>query len=70
MGFSFGQRGNSVDQARGSHSRPVTDREAAIEAQPDTRVTLETSDFDTVVQFVVQYVAERLSETVPLEVAS
>jgi hypothetical protein len=42
----------------------------AIEAQPDTRVTVETSDFDTVVKFVVQYVAERLSEKVLLEVAS
>lgn len=42
----------------------------AIEAQPDTRVTMETTDFDTVVKFVVQYVAERLSEKVFLEVAS
>jgi hypothetical protein len=42
----------------------------AIEAQPDTRVTVETADFDTVVKFVVQYVAERLSEKVLLEAAS
>jgi hypothetical protein len=42
----------------------------AIEAQPDTRVTVETTDFDTVVNFVVQYVAERLSEKVFLEAAS
>jgi hypothetical protein len=42
----------------------------AIEAQPDTRVTVETTDFDTVVRFVVQYVAERLSDKVLLEVAS
>lgn len=42
----------------------------AIEAQPDTRVTVETTDFDTVVKFVVQYVAERLSEKVFLEAAS
>lgn len=42
----------------------------AIEAQPDTKVTVETTDFDTVVKFVVQYVAERLSEKVLLEVAS
>jgi hypothetical protein len=42
----------------------------AIEAQPDTRVTVETTDFDTVVNFVVQYVAARLSEKVLLEVAS
>lgn len=42
----------------------------AIEAQPDTKVTLETTDFDTVVQFVVQYVAERLSNPAALDVAS
>ena len=42
----------------------------AIEAQPDTRVTVETADFDTVVRLVVEYVAERLSEKVLLEVAS
>jgi hypothetical protein len=42
----------------------------AIEAQPDTKITLETTDFDTVVKFVVQYIAERLSEKVFLEVAS
>jgi len=42
----------------------------AIEAQPDTRVTVETTDFDTVVKFVVQYVVERLSEKVFLEAAS
>ncbi|KRQ90426.1 hypothetical protein CQ10_22545 [Bradyrhizobium valentinum] len=42
----------------------------AIEAQPDTRVTVETTDFDTVVKLVVQYVAERLSEKVFLEAAS
>ncbi len=39
-----------------------------IEAAPDTTVTLNTSDFDTLVNFVVQYVAERLPA--PLEVAS
>jgi hypothetical protein len=42
----------------------------AIEAQPDTRVTIETADFDTVVRFVVQYVAQRLSEKIVLEAAS
>jgi hypothetical protein len=42
----------------------------AIEAQPDTRVIVETTDFDTVVNFVVQYVAARLSEKALLEVAS
>ena len=39
-----------------------------IEAAPDTTVTLDTSDFDTLVNFVVQYIAERLPA--PLEVAS
>jgi hypothetical protein len=42
----------------------------AIEPQADTRVTMETTDFDTVVKFVVQYVAGRLSEQVLLEAAS
>lgn len=42
----------------------------AIEARPETKVTLETTDFDTVVQFVGQYVAERLSDPAALEVAS
>ena len=31
---------------------------------------METTDFDTAVKFVVQYVAERLSEPVTLDVAS
>jgi hypothetical protein len=42
----------------------------AIEGQPGTRVTVETTDFDTVVTFVVQYVAARVSENVSLEAAS
>jgi hypothetical protein len=42
----------------------------AIEAAPDTKVTLETTDFDTVVKFVVQYVTERFSGPAALEVAS
>ncbi|MDB5608146.1 MAG: hypothetical protein JWP25_5046 [Bradyrhizobium sp.] len=42
----------------------------AIEAAPDTTVTLDTTDFDTLVKFVVQYVTERLSEPATPEVAS
>jgi hypothetical protein len=42
----------------------------AIEAAPDTTVTLDTTDFDTLVKFVVQYVTERLSEPTTPEVAS
>jgi hypothetical protein len=41
-----------------------------IEAAPDTMVTLNTTDFDTLVNFVVQYIAERLSTPATLEVAS
>ena len=61
----------SIDRA--AYVEYLADRSmyyVAIEAQPDTKVTLETTDFDTVVQFVVQYVAERLSEPVTLGVAS
>lgn len=43
---------------------------AEIEASADTRVILETTDFDALVEFVVRYVAARLSEISPLEVAS
>jgi hypothetical protein len=41
-----------------------------IEAAPDTTVTLNTSDFDTLVNFIVQYIAERLAAPATLEVAS
>lgn len=37
---------------------------------PDTRVTAETSDFDVMVDFIAQYMRERLLETSTLEVAS
>jgi hypothetical protein len=40
-----------------------------IEATLDTRVTLQTADFDTVVDFVVQYVADRRIAASPLMVA-
>lgn len=42
----------------------------AIEAAPDTTVTLDTTDFDAVVNFLVQYIAERPSAVATLEVAS
>jgi hypothetical protein len=41
-----------------------------IEAAPDTTVTLNTTDFDTLVNFVVQYIAERFSTPATLGVAS
>jgi hypothetical protein len=41
-----------------------------VEAEPNTTVTLDTTDFDTLVQFVVQYVNGRLSEPATLEAAS
>jgi hypothetical protein len=37
---------------------------------PDTRVTAETTDFDVMVDFIAQYMRERLVETSALEVAS
>lgn len=42
----------------------------AIEAAPDTVVSMETTDFDTLVSFVMQYVAGRLSESTALGAAS
>jgi hypothetical protein len=41
-----------------------------VEAAPATTVTIVTTDFDTLVQFVVQYVEGRLAEHAALEVAS
>jgi len=41
-----------------------------IEAAPDAKVTLDTTDFDTVVKFVVPYVTDRISGSVALEAAS
>lgn len=43
---------------------------AAIRAAEDTNLTLETRDFDTLVEFVVQYVADRLADASPLGAAS
>ena len=42
----------------------------AIEASPQTKVILETADFDVVVDFVGQYIAARLAGLPALEVAS
>jgi hypothetical protein len=41
-----------------------------IEATPDSTVTLETTDFDMLVRFVIQYIAERQSDPQKFEVAS
>jgi hypothetical protein len=41
-----------------------------VEAAADTTVTLNTPDFDTLVEFVVQYVNDRLSEPATFEAAS
>ncbi|MBR0960669.1 hypothetical protein JQ566_25365 [Bradyrhizobium japonicum] len=41
-----------------------------IEAAADARITLDTTDFDTVVNFVVQYVTGRNSGPVALEAVS
>lgn len=41
-----------------------------IEAAPDARITLDTTDFDTVVNFVVQYITGRNAEPVALEAVS
>jgi hypothetical protein len=69
--------------SRGLRSRLSVDRTAyvefhndraefrvAIEASPQTRVILETADFDAVVDFVGQYISARLAEFPALEVAS
>jgi hypothetical protein len=42
----------------------------AIEASPQTKVILETADFDAVVDFVGQYISARLAAPRALEVAS
>jgi hypothetical protein len=69
--------------SRGPGSRLSIDRDAyvefdsdrgayqvAVEAAPDTRLTLQTTDFDTVVNFVVQYIDSRESRVLSLEAAS
>lgn len=69
--------------SRDPHSRLTIDRDTYVEfdprcatyrvvldAAPEMRLTIETLDFETVVDFVAQYVADRLSDAAPLEVAS
>ncbi|MEW6639078.1 MAG: hypothetical protein AB1586_01140 [Pseudomonadota bacterium] len=69
--------------ARGTHARLTIDQaayvefhsgrgtyHAVIEAAADTTVMLDTTDFDTLVRFVMQYVAERPADTATLEAAS
>ena len=41
-----------------------------VETAPDSRMTLETGDFDTLVKFVVEYIAEKRRDPRQLEVAS
>jgi hypothetical protein len=40
---------------------------AAVEAKPDTKVIVETSDFDTLVRFIVHYLTDRLSDPAATE---
>ncbi|MGO4712926.1 hypothetical protein [Bradyrhizobium sp. 2TAF24] len=81
----FGGREASLMLAldRGVHSRLTIDQaayvefhgvrgtyHAVIEAAADTTVMLDTTDFDTLVRFVMQYVTERPADTATLEAAS
>jgi hypothetical protein len=72
-----------LDISRQSHSRMSIDRAAyvefhanraiyhiVVETMPDTTIRVETTDFDTVVKFVVQYIDERLADALTLEAAS
>lgn len=43
--------------------------QAAIEAGPDTKVILKTTNFDALASFVTQYVNERLLEPASVEAA-
>jgi hypothetical protein len=42
----------------------------AIDVAPNTSIAITTADFDSLVEFVVQYVSARLAETPALEAAS
>jgi hypothetical protein len=42
----------------------------AIDVAPNTNITITTTDFDALVEFVVQYVCSRLAEAPSLEAAS
>jgi hypothetical protein len=41
-----------------------------VETMPDTTIRVETTDFDTVVKFVLQYIDDRLADAVMLEAVS
>jgi hypothetical protein len=72
-----------LDITRHSHARMLIDRTAyvefhaeratfyvVVETMPDTTIRVETTDFDTVVKFVVQYIDERIADALAPEVAS
>jgi hypothetical protein len=72
-----------LDISRQSHSRLSIDRTVhvefhagcatyvvVVETVPDTTIRVETTDFDTVVKFVLQYIDERIADALALEVAS
>jgi hypothetical protein len=72
-----------LEISRRSHARMSIDQSAyvefhangaiyhvVVEAMPDTTIKVETTDFDTVVKFVLQYVDERLAAASKSEVAS
>ncbi|MCA6124961.1 hypothetical protein J6500_24145 [Bradyrhizobium sp. WSM 1704] len=42
---------------------------AAIEAAPDTKVILKTTNFDALASFVMQYIDDRLLDRAPVEAA-
>jgi hypothetical protein len=48
----------------------TSEYDLVIEAPSGTRMIIQTTDFDSLVTFVLQYVIERLSDSAPLEVAS
>ncbi|HEY4041454.1 MAG TPA: hypothetical protein VGM32_06375 [Rhodopila sp.] len=72
-----------LTMSRRPHSRLTLDRDTYVEfdsatggyravlrADPETRITVETFNFDTVVSFVAPYVTDRLSDAIPMEAAS
>jgi hypothetical protein len=72
-----------LDITRHSHARMLIDRTAyvefhalratyhvVVETMPDTTIRVETTDFDTVVQFVLQYIDDRLADALTLEAVS
>ncbi len=49
---------------------PSTEFNLVIEAPSGTRMIIQTTDFDAVVKFVLQYIVEKLSDDTVLEAAS